>query len=100
VTGLLPSQTYTGSGPPGLAHNVERIRTAVVFPAPFGPRRPHTLPSGIWRSKPSRAFTFPYRFCSPSAKTANLVDSTTTSLIRLKADQEPSSTVNPPGAST
>ena len=39
--------------------NVVRMRTAVVLPAPFGPRRPKTLPVSAWRSTPHSAFTSP-----------------------------------------
>ena len=31
--------------------SVEKMRTAVVLPAPLGPSRPHTVPSGTARSK-------------------------------------------------
>ncbi len=32
-----------------------RARKVVVFPAPFGPRKPVTAPEGIWKSRPSSA---------------------------------------------
>src|SRR5262249_23125048 len=37
------------------SRTVDRIRHSVVLPAPFGPRRPCTSPSGIARERPSRA---------------------------------------------
>jgi hypothetical protein len=46
---------------------VARIRTAVVFPAPFGPRRPSTEPVRTARSIPSSATVSPNRLTSPSA---------------------------------
>jgi len=36
-----------------------RTLIAVVFPAPFGPRKPNTEPSGTVRSSPARARIFP-----------------------------------------
>ena len=36
-----------------------RIRSVVVFPAPFGPRKPHTLPSGTVNESPSSAVVRP-----------------------------------------
>ena len=39
--------------------SVDRIRTAVVLPAPLGPRTPCTVPSGTDRSMPARAVTSP-----------------------------------------
>src|SRR5689334_6243461 len=38
---------------------VARSRTAVVLPAPFGPRRAHTVPPGTLKPSPSRAWTRP-----------------------------------------
>jgi hypothetical protein len=38
---------------------VERILTAVVLPAPFGPSRENTVPSGTARSMPSRTVLSP-----------------------------------------
>src|SRR3954470_404641 len=46
------------------------MRTAVVLPAPLGPRRPSTVPAGTSRLTPSRALTSPKYFFSPSATTA------------------------------
>src|SRR3954454_6445714 len=48
---------------------VARMRTAVVFPAPFGPRTPQTLPLGTLRSRPRSAWVSPKDLCSPSATT-------------------------------
>ena len=41
--------------------------TAVVFPAPFGPRRARITPSGTTRSIPARAVTSLYRLTRPCA---------------------------------
>src|SRR5258705_4006640 len=49
---------------------VVRIRTAVVLPAPLGPRRPNTVPGGTERSIPSRAETSPNRLTRPRATMA------------------------------
>src|SRR5579859_2802852 len=49
------------------------MRTAVVLPAPFGPRRPKTVPSSTTRSRPRNACVLPYRFSSPSARMAALL---------------------------
>src|SRR2546422_4880455 len=38
---------------------VSRILMSVAFPAPFGPRRPKSSPSRIWRDTPSNAVTGP-----------------------------------------
>ncbi len=46
------------------------MRTAVVLPAPFGPRTPSTVPAGTSRSMPSRARTFPKDFASPRTRMA------------------------------
>jgi hypothetical protein len=40
--------------------SVVRTRTVVVFPAPFGPSKPKTVPCSTSRLKPSRAITSPY----------------------------------------
>jgi hypothetical protein len=44
--------------------------TVVVLPAPFGPRRPKTMPSLSARSIPSTAVTVPKRFVRPSPRVA------------------------------
>jgi hypothetical protein len=49
----------TAACPPSGRSSVARIRTAVVFPAPFGPRRPNTEPVGTQRSIPSNATVAP-----------------------------------------
>ena len=46
------------------------MRTAVVFPAPFGPSRPRTVPVRTARSTPARAVVSPKRLTSPSAQIA------------------------------
>src|SRR5215210_1596150 len=38
------------------------IRSVVVFPAPFGPRKPNNSPFGTVRSMESTAVKLPYRF--------------------------------------
>src|SRR5207342_2402712 len=53
--------------------SVERIRIAVVLPAPFGPRRPKTVPSRATMSMPSSARTFPNVLTRPSASIAEVV---------------------------
>ena len=50
--------------------NVVNTRTAVVFPAPFGPSKPRIVPSGTGRSRPSSAFVAPKDLRSASARTA------------------------------
>ena len=39
--------------------SVVKIRTAVVFPAPFGPRSPSTLPAGTEKLTPASARVSP-----------------------------------------
>ena len=46
---------------------VVRIRTAVVLPAPFGPRSPSTVPAGTAKSTPPSASVSPYLLTRPSA---------------------------------
>src|SRR5688572_12740131 len=53
--------------------SVDRIFTAVVLPAPFGPSREKTVPSGTARSMPSRTTLSPYDLRSPFAAIAKLV---------------------------
>jgi hypothetical protein len=50
--------------------NVERIRTVVVLPAPFGPSRAKTSPVLMVRSTPSRTPRSPYALRRPDAETA------------------------------
>ncbi len=66
------SKPATVAWPSSAAVRVVRIRTAVVLPAPFGPRTAVTVPVGTSRSMPSRAVVSPYRFTSPVASTALL----------------------------
>ena len=49
---------------------VERIRTIVVFPAPFGPSNAKTWPLPMVRSTPSSTTFFPYDLRSAVADTA------------------------------
>src|SRR5688572_12723759 len=86
----MTSNPATAALPPSGRISVARILTAVVLPAPFGPSSPHTAPAGTWRSKPSRALVFPYRFASPSARTAaDLVSSPITRLLRTAYAVDP-----------
>src|SRR5436190_3689028 len=52
--------------------SVESTRIAVVFPAPFGPRRPNTVPSVATMSMPSRALTSLKFLTRPSASIAEV----------------------------
>src|SRR5512137_317623 len=45
------------------------MRTVVVLPAPFGPRKPKHSPSWISKSMPATATKSPYFFVSPEALT-------------------------------
>lgn len=47
----------TSAVPPVVRINVVRIRSVVVFPAPFGPSRPKMCPSGTAKVRPCRACT-------------------------------------------
>src|ERR1041384_5509778 len=42
--------------------NPRRIRIAVDFPAPFGPRNPKMLPGGTASERPASALVLPYNF--------------------------------------
>src|ERR1041384_4335526 len=42
--------------------NPRRMRIAVDFPAPFGPRNPKMLPDGTASESPARAVVLPYNF--------------------------------------
>ena len=64
---LTTSWPQTVARPPSGRTSVARIRTAVVFPAPFGPSRPNTEPVRTNRSIPSSARVWPNRLTSPSA---------------------------------
>src|SRR5260221_12504101 len=46
------------------------MRTSVVLPAPFGPRRPKTMPSGTSRSTPASAVVHPDRLTTLSTRMA------------------------------
>ena len=75
--GLRSTSTPTTSAEPSSGcSRVERIRTTVVLPAPFGPSRPSTVPVGTEMSTPSSAVTLPYRLTSPRALTASLMSET------------------------
>src|ERR671919_316951 len=50
--------------------SVVRMRTAVVLPAPLGPRTPRICPRSTSKSTPHRASVSPNRLASPSATTA------------------------------
>src|SRR5262249_23085570 len=50
--------------------NVVRMRTAVVLPAPFGPRTPSTVPFGTDKSMPRSARTSPNDLVRPSTRIA------------------------------
>ena len=42
------------------------VRIVVVFPAPFGPRKPNTSPAATLRLNPETAVSEPYRFVRSS----------------------------------
>ena len=48
------------------ASNVANIEIVVVFPAPFGPKRPNISPSLISKSKSSTAVNLPNFLVSPA----------------------------------
>src|SRR6266705_1918305 len=54
----------------GRRGGVVKMRTAVVFPAPLGPRKPNTVPDATSRSMPRNASTVPKFLRSPSATMA------------------------------
>ena len=49
------------------------MRTVVVLPAPLGPRRPSTVPSGTTKDTPSTATVSPKCLTRPSASIAGRV---------------------------
>src|SRR5262249_7826141 len=57
-------------GQPSGGSGVARIRTAVVFPAPFGPSTPSTVPGRATRSTPASAVVLPNRLTKPLASIA------------------------------
>src|SRR5487761_791193 len=60
----------TSARPLSGSSRVVRMRTAVVLPAPFGPRTPRTVPRGTERSIPRSACTSPNDWVRPSTKIA------------------------------
>src|SRR5580704_17825013 len=67
------SRPSTRARPPSGSSSVVRIRTAVVLPAPFGPRTPSTVPRGTDRSMPRSARTSPNDLVRPSTRMAGPV---------------------------
>jgi hypothetical protein len=59
------SNPSTSAVPPSGWRIVVRMRTAVVLPAPLGPRSPNTVAGATSKSIPARATRSPKRFCSP-----------------------------------
>ena len=55
----------TVTSPSSAASSVAMIRTSVVLPAPFGPRRPTTSPAETSRSTPRSAWTSPNERTTP-----------------------------------
>ena len=53
--------------------SVARMSTVVVLPAPFGPRRAKTEPSGTTRSRSSRTMWSPKDFRSPATEMAGVM---------------------------
>src|SRR5664279_4445639 len=51
------SMPATDAVPESARHRVDMILTVVDLSAPFGPRRPKTLPTAAWKLRPSRAVT-------------------------------------------
>ena len=64
------SRPNTSARPASGASNVASTRTRVVFPAPFGPNSPKTVPSSTSRSTPASAVVVPKRLTTPSTWTA------------------------------
>ena len=56
----------TRAVPPSGASSVARMRTVVVFPAPFGPSSASTSPGWTCRSMPFSTRVSPKAFVSPS----------------------------------
>ena len=56
---LTTSRPTTRACPPSGCSSVDRMRTAVVLPAPFGPSSPRTVPVGALKSTPQSAWTAP-----------------------------------------
>jgi hypothetical protein len=72
VAWVRTSKPATVARPSSASVRVVRMRTAVVFPAPFGPRTAVTVPVGTSRSIPPRAVVVPYRLTNPRASTAEV----------------------------
>ena len=64
------SRPSSSASPASGRSKVGRMRTRVVLPAPFRPRRPNTIPSGTSRSTPANAVVEPNRFTRPLTRTA------------------------------
>src|SRR5947209_16344066 len=60
-----------------------RIRSIVVLPAPFGPKRPKNSPRSTVSWMPFSASTVPYRFVSPEASIAATAAPTRPTLYRV-----------------
>src|SRR5688572_28784920 len=67
------SNPATRARPRSGRSRVDRIRSAVVLPAPLGPSSPQTVPAGTDRSKPSSAggAAAPYRLHRSSTSTGS-----------------------------
>ena len=61
--------TTTWTRPPSRSSREVMMRIDVVLPAPLGPMRPSTDPSGTSRSASRRAWTLPYRFSTEANST-------------------------------
>jgi len=71
--------------PPSGERRVERMGTAVVFPAPFRPRSPSTVPSSTCRSTPASAWTSTYDFVRPTASITQQAELIRPTLLRNRA---------------
>ena len=58
---LTTSIPATVADPESGFKSVARMRTVVVFPAPFGPNTPRTVPSSTSNERSLSAFTSPFR---------------------------------------
>ncbi|GHB55672.1 hypothetical protein GCM10010306_056980 [Streptomyces umbrinus] len=67
---VVMSWPATWAWPPSAEMSVDRIFTAVVLPAPFGPSRAKTDPVGMRRSMPSRTVLSPNDLRRPTVETA------------------------------
>src|SRR6476619_694813 len=75
------STPATTARPASGISKVVRMRTAVVFPAPFGPSRPRIVPAGATRSMPSSAVTSLKRLRSRSTSIAASVIQSTVRIV-------------------